>query len=75
MGREGCRDWTRLAATSPLAGEERERLGRCLAGLALAHVDEGQGLYTFRRAGGFEGTAFTEGEMVVLSMEGEACLV
>jgi hypothetical protein len=36
-------------------------------------VDEQQGLYTFRRAdgSGFGGSGITEGEMVVLSMEGE----
>lgn len=55
-----------------LAGEERERAGRCLAGLALQHVDETAGLCTFLRAGGggFEGSALVEGEMVLLSIEG-----
>lgn len=61
-----------------LSGCEREKLGRCLAGLALAHVEPAAGLYTFRRADpaapGFGGSAFTEGEMVVLSVEGARAL-
>ncbi|GAB4823940.1 hypothetical protein N2152v2_010986 [Parachlorella kessleri] len=66
---------TRRAEIWSMPGEERERLGRCLAGLVLQHVDEQQGLYTFRRAqegGGFSSSgAFAEGEMVVLSVEGQ----
>lgn len=69
---------TCCVSLSHRAGEEREGRGRCLAGLQLHHVDEAQGLYTFRRAndsaaGGFSSSAFTEGEMVVLSIEGGYC--
>ncbi|KAL4448106.1 hypothetical protein ABPG75_005325 [Micractinium tetrahymenae] len=59
-----------------MAGEQRQALGRCVAGLSLAHVDEEQLLYTFCRAdGGAIECGFQEGEMLLLSVEGQHAAV
>eukprot|EP00887_Chlorella_sp_A99_P004604 scaffold4.g4604.t1 len=69
-----------------MAGGERQRRGRCLAGLALDHVDPGgELLYTFRRArvcdgGAADGGAlpevgFAEGELLLLSVDGQHAAV